>query len=984
MSASAADPILTIPPDRWQRLKSVLAETLEKNSAEARRAVLKNLCAGDADLFSEAESLLEEAEVLLRDRFDPLEACADKVGSAIPRQDGPAIGERIGSYVVVREIGRGGMGTLYLAARADGYFEKQVAVKVLNRGGDSEELLRRFRAEREVLARLDHPNIARLIDAGTTDDGLPYFMMEYVDGVPITRFVDINNEPVARRLALFLKVCDAVETAHHCSVVHCDLKSTNILVDHHGEPKLLDFGIAKVVANEANPLEITAFGHERLSPVSASPEQVRGEPITISTDIYALGVVLYEILTGKRAHRFLVDTPSHEELRDVICKQDPVRPSLVAKGESQEVQLHRDLDAIVLMALQKDPAKRYGSVSQFAKDIRNHLAGRLVHAREKNRAYRLRNLLRRNKRVQVSVAAAALTLFVIAAFYVGSRLRLDLRRTGSQSLAPFSSPGQPQSLPEKSIAVLPFANLNSDKQNAYFADGVQEAILTDLANVNELRVISRSSAANYYAKPKNEREIGRVLGVSYVLEGSVQKFEDRIRLNAHLIDTRTMAEVWGQQYDRKLDDLFAVQSDLAQAIVSQLKAKLSPAQKAAMENRPTSDMLAYDFYLRARESFYQNNCENAVHLLEQAVARDPQFAFARFFAAQVQLFIYRYSDHTPKRLNQAQQAVEAALRVAPDLPQSHLVKAQYCYYGLRDYQQALRELKTVPFPGGDAAQFFDLAALSERRIGHWKDALRDGEKAVELDPQNPFIISGLLSSYIAVRRFDDAVDLADKAIRAMISQDGSISSLRSQALLDMGRVQEAAAALENSPAAGSRLYQIATAELFASNFTRAAQLLENARSAESESYATPLLRGLVARAERDASTAQSSFQLARDRITLKLAEDADDPELVSSLAVANAALGFGEEAVVQGKRACDMCPISRDAVDGPTYRLVLAQVYAWNGQPEEAFAELAKIVRLPQGPSAGELRFNPAWDEIRADPRFKALLLEATRPPVFD
>lgn len=974
-----------MPLDRWQRLKSILADALEKDSAEARRAALKHLCADDADLLSEAEALLVEAEVLVRDRFDALEACADKAGSAIPRQDGPVIGRRIGSYVVIREIGRGGMGTLYLAARADGYFEKQVAVKVLNRGGDSEELLRRFRAEREVLARLDHPNIARLIDAGTTDDGLPYFIMEYVEGVPITRFVDINNESVSRRLDLFLRVCAAVEAAHECSIVHRDLKSTNILVDRKGEPKLLDFGIAKVVGSKTNPLEITAFGHERLSPVSASPEQVRGEPVTISTDIYALGIVLYEMLTTTRAHRFQVDAPSPEQLRDVVCKQAPMAPSLAVKDRSRSFQLRGDLDAIVLMALQKDPAKRYESVFQFAEDIRGHLAGRSVRARENKKAYRLKNLLRHDRRVQVWAAAVGLALFGTAVFFVGSRLHWGLKRSNFQNSTSFSTRSESQqSLPEKSIAVLPFDTLNNDKENAYFADGVQGAILTDLANVDELKVISSGSVANYRGKPKNEREIGQTLGVSYVLEGSVQKAEGRIRVNAQLIDTRTLVEVWAQQYDRKLDDLFAVQSDLAQAIVSQLEAKLSPAEKAAIENPPTKDMLAYDLYLRARESFFQNNCENAVHLLEQAIARDPQFVFARSLLAQVQLFIYRYNDNSPQRLSRAQEAVEVVLRLAPDLPQSHLTKAQYCYYGLHDYAQALRELRTVPASGADAAQFLDLAALSERRLGHWRDAVHDGEKAVELDPQNPFVISGLLNSYIAVRQFNDAVQLADKAIKAMISQDGYILSLKSQALLRMGRVHEARAVLENSPSGVSHLYQIATAALFARDFAQASQLLENTTPAERESYATPLLRGMVARAQRNATKAQSSFQLARDRITMKLREAPDDPELVSSMAVADAALGLKEDALDKAKRATELCPISRDAVDGPTYRLVLAQVYAWNGQPDAAFTELAKIVRLPQGPSYGELRFNPAWDEIRTDPRFETLLDAAARPPVFD
>ena len=974
-------PTPTLPPDRWQRLKSILVETLEKDSPNARRAALKHLCAKDTDLLSDAESLLAEAEVLLRDRVDPLEACADKMGDVIPRQTGPVIGQRIGSYVVVGEIGRGGMGILYLAARADGYFEKQVAVKVLNCGGDSEELLRRFRAEHEVLARLDHPNIARLIDAGTTDDGLPYFIMEYVEGVPITRFVNINNEPVPRCLDLFLKVCAAVEAAHQCSVVHRDLKSSNILVDRKGEPKLLDFGIAKLVGGETTPLEATAFGYKQLTPISASPEQVEGEPVTISTDIYALGIVLYEMLTGSRAHRFAQDTPSLEQLRDVICKQHPLPPSLAVKDRSKRVQLEGDLDAIVLKALRKKPAERYGSVARFAQDIRNHLAGKSVSARENSKAYRVRKLFRHDRRVRVVFTIVAVVVFVSAAFFFGSRLNSKRARWQDLTLV---APPDARSASGKSIAVLPFETLNADKANDYFSDGVQEAILTNLANVAELKVISRASVADYKGKPRNEREIGRTLGVSHVLEGSVQKDADRVRVNAHLIDTRTLAEVWAQQYDRKFDDLLAVESDLAQAIVSQLQTKLSPTEKAAIESLPTRDMAAYDLYLRARESFFQNNCENAASLLEEAITRDPQFVLARFSLAQVELFVYRYNDNSPQRLNQAREAVEAALRLAPDLPQSHLSKAQYCYYGLRDYEQALRELRSIRPEGVEAAQYYDLAALTERRLGHWKDAIRDGEKAVELDPRNPFVLGEVLNSYIALRRFADAIQLADKAVDAAISQDEYILSLKSQALLNMGRIEEALAVLGNSPSTSAHLYQRATFELFARNFDQASEVLENATTAEKESYTIPLLHGILARAQRDGPAAESFFQIARNRLILNLRERPDDPELVSSLAVSEAGLGLKQESMDHARRATELRAISRDGVEGPTYRLVLAQVYAWTGHIDEACRELAHIVKLPQGPSYGELRFNPAWDEIRNDPRFQTLLIESTRRPLLD
>src|SRR5215470_10615761 len=630
--------------NRWQKLKSILAEALEHESPSTRSAVISHSCANDVDLLREIESLLAAEP----DTPDPLEECADDLAVAVPSQDLSEIGRRAGAYVIVREIRKGGMGTVYLAARADGCFEKEVAIKVLNRGAANEDVLRRFSAEREVLARLDHANIARLIDAGTLDDGRPYFIMEYIDGVPITRYVEERTNGITERLNLFLKVSAAVETAHHKSVIHRDLKPNNILVNHEGEPKLLDFGIAKVIGSKMNPLEVTSFKQQRLTPSSASPEQVKGEPVTVFSDVYALGVVLYEMLTGVRPHRFETSHPTDEELVEVICKQLPSLPSLAVKHRERRHRLRGDLDAILLRALQKEPSLRYSSVAAFAEDVRRHLAGKPVQARGSKGGYRVRTALLRDRRVQIASTVVMLCLIGLG---LGSVVRSHLNensvvRAGSGA----------QLTDKTSIAVLPFDSLATDKENSYFADAVQESILTNLASVSALKVIGRGSVAGYRGKQENEREIGQKLGVSYLLEGSVQKTSDRVRVDAQLIDTRTAAAVWARQYDRKLDDLFDVESDLAQAIVSQLKGKLSADEKAAIGNGPTRDMLAYDLYLRARESLFQNNCANSIHLLEQVISRDPQFALAYCLLAEVHLYMYQVNgDRTQGRLDQARQ-----------------------------------------------------------------------------------------------------------------------------------------------------------------------------------------------------------------------------------------------------------------------------------------------------------------------------------------
>ena len=319
-----------IDPQHWDRLKTILGEALEQNSSAARIALVERRCGQDTDLLEEAESLLAEAEALLKERTDSFEDCAQNAASTFWQEGPPRSGERVGAYVIVRELGRGGMGTVFLAERADGQFEKQVAIKILNRGADTAEILRRFRAERQILARLDHPNIARLLDAGTTDDGLPYFIMDYIVGAPVTRFAVAQKLSTRQRLELFLKICAAVEFAHRNLVVHRDIKPSNILANAEGEPKLLDFGIAKLLAKDEDAAQLTAEAQQHLTPICASPEQAKGDPITVATDIYSLGALLYEMLSDQKPHRFSTARPTREELALVVGEQVPPPPSAVA------------------------------------------------------------------------------------------------------------------------------------------------------------------------------------------------------------------------------------------------------------------------------------------------------------------------------------------------------------------------------------------------------------------------------------------------------------------------------------------------------------------------------------------------------------------------------------------------------------------------------------------------------------------------------
>src|SRR6476646_2005803 len=829
---------------RWQQLKSVLSEAFEEESTDARWAFVERSCSGDQALLREAESLLAEAEILRRSATDDLEACAEDASRRIRREVDSQIGKRIGAYAVTRQIGRGGMGTVYLAARADGYFEKEVAIKRLKPGIDTEDMLRRFHSERQVLARLDHPNIARLLDAGSTDDGCQYFVMEYVEGVPVTRFLEQTNASVSARLELFLKICSAVEVAHANSVVHRDLKASNILVTEKGDVKLLDFGIAKVMLTAADSLDAGAADGKLLTPLSASPEQARGEAVTESTDVYALGVLLYEILAGCKPHRFPHRHPTLEELLTVLCEQHPHPPSSVVEDPERQRRLRGDLDAIVLCALQKHPAKRYASVKSFADDIQRHLTGKPIRIRSGEPVYTLHRTLSRSPSLQLALillaVAAALSALLVSNRFFASRKQSQLLSTNASTskkiaVLPFRSvtPGS---------AVLPFESLWANPEDAYFVDGIHDNILGGLAQLADLRVISRESVAAYRGA-RNSRAIAETLGVGYIVEGSVQKFGDRLRINTHLIDARNETTIWEHHYENASEAIFSIESDIVETIAMQMNVPLSAEEKGRLATPPTQNPEAYDFYLRGLHASNQRDYSRAIDFIHDAIQRDPQFVLAYCLLSKTYLNSYRFVEPSEQSLAGGRDAAETAVRLAPQMPDAHFALAR-CYRASRNFDRALHELSGNGIPR-DRAEFSELLALAERRNGRWKDALRDGQMALDLNPHNPFAAVELLESYIALRQFKEAEELADHVIKHFPPDDDVISIYQSYCRLGVGKLEEARSVLENAPVrtvwGTERLIQLA---IFARELDRASALIV---TLPAEKKYAMLSEGIVAR-----------------------------------------------------------------------------------------------------------------------------------------
>jgi TolB-like protein/Tfp pilus assembly protein PilF len=551
-----------------------------------------------------------------------------------------------------------------------------------------------------------------------------------------------------------------------------------------------------------------------------------------------------------------------------------------------------------------------------------------------------------------------------------------------------------QAIPEKSIAVLPFSNLSGDQENAFFADGIQDEILANLAKVADLKVISRTSVMLYKAgTPRNAREIGRRLGVTYLLEGSVQRTKDRVRVTAQLIDSRSDDHQWAETYDRGLADIFAIQTEIAQAITRQLAAKLSPREKAAIEPS-TRDIVAFDLYLQAKELIktfhdtpnWKDTLLKAVRLLDEAISRDPNFALAycRRTDAHDALYWNRL-DPTPARLELAQASAEKALALVPDLGEAHLAQALVYYHGKRDYARALQELALANRTLPNSAEVSYLAGVIARRQGRWDDSVRNLEKAFELDPANSRIVIGLSLAYDLLRRYDDESALFDRAAIANPSTRNYCQMVHAQIETQRGNLKAAHSFLNSLPADhdpdGQTTWTRLTLALYERDPDLAARILgayKNEELVGGHGKLVPVSywEGVIARARGDGAKAREAFARARATIETRLADGRDDPILLATLGLVDAGLSRKEEALREGRHAAELRPLSDDAVDGATVLNFLAMIYAWTGELNSAVEQLIALAKIPNGPHFGGLKYDPAWDAVRGDPRFTAMLNE--------
>ena len=867
----------------------------------------------------------------------------------------------LGDYELLEEVGRGGQGVVFRARQKS--LNRIVALKVIGLGQWATKAhLKRFRLEAEAAASLDHPCIVPIYEVGERD-GQCHFSMKFVEGGQLDEVIKRTPVSIRQAVELVAKIARTVHYAHEHGILHRDIKPGNILVDERGEPHLTDFGLARLVESEST---ITRTVEVLGTPSYMSPEQTSGNnaKLTSATDVYGLGAVLYQLLTG---HPPFAGGTTYETIK-LLFESEPRQPRL------WNPKVDRDLSTVCLKCLEKDPQRRYSSARALAEDLERWLRLEPIEARRIGVIRRGKKWLQRNP---TAAGIAVLSLALIAA--VGVIVwKSEL----------FRHP------PTAGIAVLPFENLSNDREDAYFATGVQDEILSNLARIAELKVISRTSANLYKSgNPRNSREIGRQLGVTHLLEGSVQRIGNRVRVNAQLIKAHSDTHVWAQTYDREVPDLFAIQSEIAQAIARQLYAKISPAEKLDIERPPTTDLIAFDLYTHAKDLSLRSPFTNsgkkdllrAADLLNQALARDPAFFHAYCQLAFTHDYLYFYGhDRTPARLTLAEAAIQAAFRLRPDAGEAHLARAEHLYRGYLDHDGALAELEVARRTLPNDVHLFHLTGSIERRRGNWEEAIRSIERAVGLDPRNVQMLMEIAASYGFLRRYTEAKSTYDRAqaidpnyVEAKIAPASvemawkgdtkplhqlidSTRSTNPAAIPDIANTWFLCALAERNPVAAKEASIAAGQNISPHN--------------QGVHFNRRFVEGIIARMIKDDDKALSAFTAARaEQEKIVQAQPNYGPSLVV-LGLIDAALGQKEEALREGHRAVELLPVEKDSINGQLMIEYLAMIAAWVGDNDLACEKLGAAIRYPGPLSYGHLKLLPWWDPLRGDPCFEKIV----------
>jgi serine/threonine protein kinase/predicted Zn-dependent protease len=866
-----------------------------------------------------------------------------------------------GDYELLEEIGRGGQGVVYRAHQKS--LNRTVALKVIGLGyWATEAHLKRFRREAEAAASLEHPCIVPIYEVGERE-GSCYFSMKFVEGGQLDEVM--KREPMSIRQAseLIAKVARTVHYAHEHGILHRDIKPGNVLLDAKGEPLLTDFGLARLVETEST---VTRTMDVLGTPSYMAPEQAVGNNVAVSsaTDVYGLGAILYQLLTG---HPPFAGGTTYETIR-LLLDTEPRQPRLL------NPKIDRELSTICLKCLEKDPKRRYSSALALAEDLERWLKHEPILARHTGIFARGKKWVRRNPTSALLVGS----LLALAAAVGWNIWKSELIRR------PVTN----------GVAVLPFENLSPDPDNAYFADGIQEEILTRLASIADLKVISRTST-RHYQKPRNLSQIAKQLGVANIVEGSVQKAADQVRVNVQLVNAQTDSHLWAETYDRKLSDIFGVESEIAKGIAESLQAKLTGREQQALAVKPTNNPEAYEAYLRGlafevRSSSFDLMLETA-GFYNQAVQLDPNFALAWARLSRVDALIYfiRLEPTPAARGDAAKRALENAQRLAPDSPDTLLALGYYQFWVLRDYASAKTTFGRVSKMLPSSSEVPMALGLIARREGNWDQSITYYEQALALDPGNELLLMRAVWPYTELRQFPAALKLYDR-ILDLKPDDPDAMAGKASIYQGEGNLQEAARYLSGTKETSSAFaFSTKTFQLKRDrNYGEVVRLLQ-ARLAQFHydsrfgKVSDQVELALMQRLAGDTAGAKITAEQARNTLEQLYRDQPDAAFIVVSLSQAYAAMGKKDSALELAQRAIMLGPRAKDPVSGPAYEENLAVIQTMFGENSRAISTLKQLLQMPYMSwfygtpvTPALLRLDPIWDPLRGDPAFQKLCEE--------
>jgi len=967
-------------PARFQTIEEIFLAALEQEPEQVS-AFLDTACDGDDALRREVEALLASDQRAGRFIETSSVGLATKV---IQNQQADSlIGRTIGHYKISESIGTGGMGEVYLAI--DITAGRKAALKLLPMRftGDAERL-KRFQQEAHAVVALNHPNILTVYEIGE-DHSVHYIASELIEGETLRQRLIRGPIQLGEAVDIAIQVANALAAAHQAGIVHRDIKPENIMLRPDGYVKVLDFGIAKLAESAfADPssvavlrrVEATADGAGSMALAETnlgailgtvrymSPEQACGAHLDKSTDIWSLGVVLYEMLTGHAP--FTGDTPG--EVMSAILEKEP--PSLTHYVAHTPAELQQ----IISKTLRKDREQRYHSAHDLLKALKD-LRHKLEFEAELQRSAAAPSWLHR-----IRSPTALVLVFLVAALALA--LPFYWHRNLTTSLSP-----------EKSIAVLPFENLTRDPDNAYLAEGIQEEILTRLAKVADLKVISRTSTQRYQSKPSNLSEIAKQLGVANILEGSVQKAADQVRVNVQLINAQTDSHLWAETYDRKLTDIFGVESEIAKGIAASLQAKLTGREEQALAVKPTNNPEAYDAYLRGLAFETRSSIDlmlPAIGFYERAVELDPNFAiaWARLSRMDAGLYFFPHDSAGAARGGAAKRALDHAQKLEPNSPETLLALGYYQYLVLRDYGAGQTTFARVRQMLPASSEILDALGGVTRLEGHWDQSIAYFEQALALDPRNVELLMRAARTYGMLRQFPTALKLYDRVLD-LTPNDPDVMPIKASSYQAQGNLQEAARLLSgiNEQSPNENAFQIKITQLqLERNYGEAVRLLQARQTqfqftSQDEKVRNELALAFMQCLAGDRAGAKATAELARDTIEQLYRDQPGNADLMAWLSQAYAVMEERDSALKAAERAIVLCPRAKEPMLGPAMEENLALIQTIFGENSRAISTLTQLLQtsyhswiyFEAGITPALLRLDPIWDPLRVDPAFRKL-----------